>query len=358
MPKIRILVVDDAVVIRRLISEVLNRDPNFEVVGVAANGKIALQKIEQVNPDAITLDVEMPEMDGLETVKQIRKKYHKIPIIMFSTLTERGGEATLEALAAGASDYVTKPGSVSNVVETLERLKLDLIPKLKAHCKKILPSESTTNRHAPAIPKTTRLRPVNKRSNPNVLCIGTSTGGPNALAQLIGAIPVKLPIPVFIVQHMPPTFTKLLADRLDKLSPNACYEASHGQKIEPGSIYLAPGGFHMELAKNGSDLVIEINSKPPENSCRPAVDITFRSVAKYFGANILGVILTGMGKDGFNGSQVIIEGGGSILAQDEESSIVWGMPGYVTQNNLPEKVLPLNQMHTEILARIKAPLYR
>ncbi|OUW16753.1 MAG: chemotaxis response regulator protein-glutamate methylesterase [Opitutales bacterium TMED158] len=353
MPKIRVLVVDDAVVIRRMVSEVLDADPNFEVVGVASNGKIAVQKVTQVNPDAITLDVEMPEMNGLETVKAIRKTHPKLPIIMFSTLTEKGGWATLEALSEGANDYVTKPANVGNVTEGLERLKKDMIPKLKAQCPHLVQSPSASRSLFANSGKSSAGRsrlPLTTR--PDILCIGTSTGGPNALADLVQDLPVKLKIPVVLVQHMPPTFTLLLAERLNKLSPNKCVEARHGMPLENGCIYLAPGDKHMVVVREGVSTRVELNEDPPENSCRPAVDVLFRSVSEIYGPKTLGVILTGMGKDGLNGSEAIVENGGSVVAQDEESSVVWGMPGYVAEAGLAEKLLPLNEVGDYLLKRM------
>ena len=359
MPKVRILVVDDAVVIRRMVTEALNRDPDFEVAGVAANGKIALQKIDQLSPDAVTLDVEMPEMDGLQTVREIRKTHPKLPIVMFSTLTRRGGEATLDALSAGATDYVTKPANVGNVTEGIERLRSELLPKLKTHCSHLLatslkPKASLSSQIQRSIVKRSKeaIRPIATR-RPQVLCIGTSTGGPNALADLFAAIPVAFPVPVVVVQHMPPVFTEALAQRLDRLSPNACCEATEGQRLEPGTIYIAPGGKHMETRREGTVFRIRLNEGPPENSCRPAVDVLFRSVAKRFGSSTLGVVLTGMGQDGLRGSEVILEAGGRIWAQDEESSVVWGMPGYVAQAELAEKILPLRNIPGELLRQFR-----
>lgn len=351
MPRVRILVVDDAVVIRRMISEVLNKDPDFEVVGVAANGRIALQKILQVNPDAITLDVEMPVMDGLETVREIRKTHRTLPIIMFSTLTKRGGEATLDALSYGATDYVTKPANVGNIVEGLDRLKEELLPKLKAHCSHILSTEIKKTA-APLFRKTRSSAASSLLSRPEVVCIGTSTGGPNALADLVGSIPIKLPVPVVLVQHMPPMFTAMLAERLDKLSPNGCCEAEEGQLLAAGMIYIAPGGKHMEVRREGAGVRVRLNENPLENSCRPAVDVLFRSVAKCYKARTLAVILTGMGQDGLNGSEAIVEIGGRLIAQDEKSSVVWGMPGYVAKAGLAEDILPLSKISGELLNRV------
>ena len=355
MPKIRVLVVDDAVVMRRMITEALGSDPDLEVVGVAANGKIALQKIPQVNPDIITLDVEMPEMDGLQTVRELRKIYPKLPVIMFSTLTLRGAESTLDALAAGATDYVTKPANVGNILEGLEKLKTELIPKIKLHCRHVLPAVGTPK---PLFTVTTSGGlPMAKQPQaielPKVFAIGCSTGGPNALAALFGDITARLPVPGVIVQHMPPLFTKMLAERLGKNSPNQFFEGEDGQKVDNGCIYIAPGGRHMELRREGANVVLRLHDEPPENSCRPAVDVLFRSVASIYGGSTLALIMTGMGQDGLRGCQHIRERGGRVIVQDEASSVVWGMPGYVAQAGLAEKILPLPQLGGEVMRRFR-----
>ena len=357
MPRIRVLVVDDAVVMRRMISEVLGRDSELEVVGIAANGSIALQKIPQVNPDVITLDVEMPEMDGLQTIRALRKIYPKLPVIMFSTLTLKGAGATLDALAAGATDYVTKPANVGSVTEGLERLHADLIPKIKAHCRHVLPAPGAL----PPVPRPGSSSPAGLVSMappltaPGVLCIGCSTGGPNALSSFFGDISTPLPVPCVIVQHMPPLFTKMLADRLGKNSPNKFYEGEQDQLLEPGSVYIAPGGRHMEVRREGGAVRVHLHDGPPENSCRPAVDVLFRSVATAYRGATLAVVMTGMGQDGLHGCEVIREYGGRAIVQDEATSVVWGMPGYVAQAGLADKILPLPQLAGEVLRRLRSP---
>lgn len=360
MPKIRVLIVDDAVVMRRMISEVLADDPDIEVVGAAPDGRIALQKVTQVNPDIITMDVEMPGLNGIETVRALRKTHPKLPVIMFSTLTARGAEATLDALAAGATDYVTKPANVGSVTEGLARLQSELVPKIKLHCR----GEQV---HVPMLAvkpggkhRQPESRPSSAGANapeirPEVVCIGCSTGGPNALAELFAGIAKPPPVPIVIVQHMPPLFTKMLAERLGKDSKLKFHEGEEGMAVEPGSVYIAPGGFHMELRRDGQKVRIRLHEGPPENSCRPAVDVLFRSVAAVYGARILGIILTGMGQDGLHGSTLIREKGGAILAQDKESSVVWGMPGYVAGAGIAERILPLRQMAGEVVRRLSHP---
>lgn len=359
MSRIRVLIVDDAVVIRRLVGDVLGSDPDIEVVGTAANGRIALQKITQCNPDVVTMDVEMPDMNGIETVREVRKTWPKLPVIMFSTLTERGGTATLDALAAGASDYVTKPANVGSVTAGLEAVRRDLIPKIKALAGRVSLPPPAAPLPRPVAPPVARLTPPalpfpaarTGGGAIEVLAIGVSTGGPNALATLLPALPKSLPVPVVIVQHMPPMFTRLLAERLNAQSAIEVLEGQAGMPLQPGRAYIAPGDFHMVLERQGTHHVVALNQAPPENSCRPAVDVLFRSVVEHFGGRTLGVILTGMGQDGLRGCELVREAAGQVLAQDEASSVVWGMPGFVARAGLADRVLPLDMIAAEITRR-------
>ena len=355
MPKIRILVVDDAVVMRKLITESLSKDADLEVVGAAANGKIALAKIPQVNPDLVVLDVEMPEMDGVATLREIRKVYPKLPVIMFSTLTARGACTTLDALSAGATDYVTKPANVGNAIESIQRMETELLPKIKHHCRELL-AERPVFPARIAGPSATPSFPSLTGGPVDVVCIGSSTGGPNALADVFRAFPTVFPVPIVVVQHMPPLFTQMLAQRLDTLGTLRFHEGADGQILEPGHVYLAPGGRHMEVRRFGARTALRLTDEPPENSCRPAVDVLFRSVVAVFGGRVLGVVLTGMGQDGLRGCELIREKGGQVVVQDESSSVVWGMPGYVAQAGLAERVLPLGQIAPEILRRLRVAL--
>jgi len=354
MPKIRVLVVDDAVVMRKLISEAITRDPELEVVGVAANGHIALQKLTQVNPDVVTLDVEMPEMDGLQALREIRKTHPKLPVIMFSTLTSRGAMATLDALTAGASDYVTKPANVGSVTECIERLQVELVPKIKIHCRH-LNSQTVVvpPRVGPRLVPNLTPRPIGPRAV-NVVCLATSTGGPNALAAVFRQFPASFHLPILIVQHMPPLFTAMLAERLNALGSVKFHEGADGQLVEPGHAYIAPGGKHMEVRRQGLRTVLHLQEEAPENSCRPAADVLFRSAVSVYGGKILGVVMTGMGQDGLRGCERIHELGGPIVVQDEASSVVWGMPGSVAQAGLADKIVPLDQIAGEIIRRTQA----
>jgi two-component system, chemotaxis family, protein-glutamate methylesterase/glutaminase len=359
MRKIRVLVVDDAVVVRKIVTDTLSGDPDLDVVATAANGKIALQKIPQVNPDILTLDIEMPEMDGLQTLAEARKIYPTLPIIMFSTLTERGGAKTLEALALGATDYVTKPANVGSVSVAMQRIRDELIPKIKMFCSKKAgleaPSRSipkpALKTSAPAVKRPAFKTSLNQKLD--ILTIGVSTGGPNALAELFPMLPGDLPVPVVLVQHMPPFFTKLLAERLTAKSELNIEEGKTGTKLEAGKAWIAPGDFHMVLEKKGTGVYIKTNQGPQENSCRPAVDPLFRSVVEIYGSKTLAVILTGMGQDGMIGCEHVKEAGGEVIVQDEESSVVWGMPGFVARAGLADHILPLNQIAQKIITRLK-----
>jgi two-component system chemotaxis response regulator CheB len=363
MAKIRVLIVDDAVVIRRLVSDEISRDPALEVVGTAANGRIALAKMAQVNPDVVILDVEMPEMDGLATLAELRKTYPRMPVIMFSALTERGAEATLDALALGATDYFTKPTNVGGRDASLEVIREQLIPEIKALGAKYLGGTATPGGPCPTgvSPASVGLqlgmqapRRFGAESGPvQVLAIGASTGGPNALAEVFRRLPADFPVPILIVQHMPPMFTRLLAERLSAEFPIPVQEGSSGCVLQPGHAWIAPGDHHMIVVRDGLQVRMLVHQDPPENSCRPAVDVLLRSVAQSFGANSLTVILTGMGQDGLRGCQAVREAGGQILAQDEATSVVWGMPGYVAGAGLADQVLPLSLIADEILRRVQ-----
>ena len=355
MPKIRILVVDDSVVVRRMVSDVLASDPQLEVAGVAANGKIALAKIPQVNPDIVILDVEMPELDGLGTLGEIRKSLPKLPVIMYSTLTQRGAEATLDALSKGATDYVTKPSNVGSVAQGLECIRTQLIPKIKAICGRVLGPLGPFPLAPPVASKTLppRLAFPHREERIDIVAIGVSTGGPNALAILIPTFPRDLPVPVVIVQHMPPIFTRLLAERLAAKSQIAVEEGRPGATLKPGGAWIAPGDYHMVVASDHNQVTLRTYQGPPENSCRPSVDVLFRSVAGVYKPHALAVVMTGMGQDGLRGCEHIREGGGQILAQDQASSVVWGMPGFVANAGLADIVLPLNELGMEIVRRVR-----
>ena len=359
--KIRVLVVDDSSVIRRFIMTGLMAHPEIEVIGTCENGLEAIADIKRIKPDLVTLDIEMPVMDGLTALREIRQFDRDLPIIMFSSQTHKGAEITLDALTLGASDYVGKPTNVADRAEAIVVLNDILVPKIKELCRKrIRKTQAISNKNGDVVSPTLEINdipPAEVRKKTGVkidaVCIGISTGGPAALVKLFAAWKTPLSVPIFIVQHMPPKFTEYLSQRLSALGSIVTAEPFDGEIAVPGRAYMAPGGKHMELIRSGTKVVISLNENPPENSCRPAVDVLFRSAAKVYGASVLGVVMTGMGYDGLKGAKEIVHTGGQILAQDEQSSVVWGMPGAVVNANLPYKVVALDQLSTEILLRVQ-----
>jgi len=344
MHPIRVLVVDDSAVVRNLLRSVLSSDAEIEVAGTAPNGHLALSRIPEIQPDLITLDIEMPGMDGLETLIEIRKHNPALPVIMFSSLTERGANATLEALARGASDYVTKPAGARSPEEAREQVRADLIPKIKSLC---------TLRVQHAQPVLARPLPSSRlRSRIEIVAIATSTGGPNALSELIPHLPSDFPVPVVVVQHMPPVFTRLLAERLHKLSRIAVHEGAEGKAPQPGEAWIAPGNHHMVLMREGKEITLGLNQDPPENCCRPAADVLFSSVARLYGPNALAVVMTGMGSDGTRGARRIRDAGGEVIVQDAASSVVWGMPGSVVAAGQADCIFPLSGIGPELVRRV------
>jgi two-component system chemotaxis response regulator CheB len=342
---IRVMVVDDSVVVRKIVTDVLSADPDIEVVGTAVNGRIAVAKLEQLKPDLVTMDIEMPEMNGIEAVRAIRATRSRVPIIMFSTLTERGASATLDALSAGANEYVTKPANVGSVGQSMESVREQLIPKIKALTGRpvtVGPSRAAAPLPPPAVPRT------GPGKRPAVLVIGSSTGGPEALAKVLPQLPASLPVPVLLVQHMPPVFTRQFAQRLDRLCALRVVEASDGTPLVPGTVHLAPGDHHLVVRSTARGLQTGLNQGPPENFCRPAVDPLFRSAVTAFDGAVLAVVLTGMGSDGRNGAGEIRAAGGTVLVQDQNSSVVWGMPGAISQAGYADEVLPLDRISEAI----------
>ena len=356
MPQIQIMIVDDSLVVRKALTNVLSSDPDLAIAGWASNGRLALAKLHTLRPDMILLDIEMPELNGLEAIPEIRKFLPHTPIIMFSTLTERGAESTLDALALGASDFVAKPSN-RNMDATSEAIRRELIPKIKALChlpmtaQKALsgPQISSTAAQSPRI----HLRPAPSLSAiPKIVAIGVSTGGPDALARLLPVFPANFPLPVVIAQHMPPIFTTLLASRLASKCALPVRECQPGDLLCPSCVWIAPGDYHMVVQEEDHRIRLRTHQGPRENFCRPSVDVLFRSVAEVYGAHSLGIILTGMGQDGFKGCEVLSAAGASLIVQDEASSVVWGMPGFVARAGLAEKILPLDQIGGEIIRRV------
>jgi two-component system chemotaxis response regulator CheB len=328
------MVVDDSAVIRGLVARWINEVGEFEVVTTAANGRIAVDALERFEPDIILLDLEMPELDGVAALPLILKRRPGVKVIVVSTLTRRNAEISVKCLALGAADYLAKP-ETQREKSTSGDFRRDLVEKLKAHA---------GSRGRPLRIAATASRPAVKPivCRPKVLLIGASTGGPRAVEQVLhGLGPALQKIPVLIVQHMPPMFTTVFADHLrTQLKVRAC-EPSDGEPLVPGTIFIAPGGRHMGLASGPGGPVVRLHDGPPENFCRPAVDVLFRDAAAIFGNSALAVILTGMGSDGTHGSRAIVQGGGTVLAQDEATSTVWGMPGSIAKAGLSQDILPL-----------------
>ncbi len=360
--RIRVMVVDDSVVIRRLVAHALEEDTLLEVVGSASNGVIALQRIPQLNPDVLILDIEMPEMDGLETLRRVRREYPDLRVIMFSTLTARGAEVTLEALTLGADDYLAKVSNEGSLERSMTRLREELVPRIKQFFR--LPGQTgaaigTAPSPIPTTPSIARPSPVSvpglqrsfqgSKLRPKVVVIGVSTGGPTALGAILPEIPAGFRLPILVVQHMPPLFTRLLAERLHTLCKLPVREASDGESLEPGTILIAPGDFHMKVMQNGGGVFVRLDQAAPQNSCRPAVDALFASIGEVYAGAAIAAIMTGMGQDGLRGAEILKALGASILAQDEASSVVWGMPGAVVNAGIADRVLPLDQIVPEIL---------
>ncbi|MFI1991401.1 chemotaxis response regulator protein-glutamate methylesterase [Actinoplanes sp. NPDC020271] len=380
---ISVLVVDDSVVVRRLIVDALGEAPGIQVVGTAANGLLAQAKIDQLKPDVITMDIEMPEMDGIEAVRELRKRHTQLPVIMFSTLSAAGATATLEALSAGATDYVTKPSNVGSVKESIAAVREQLVPKIQALGGRRRPPPAAPPRGPapaagarpgaaparPGLPPASAARPgaggpppaggrpAAPRRAPggriDILAIGSSTGGPDALTKVLLGLPADLPVPVVITQHMPPVFTKMFAERLDRATPLKVVEAGDGMELTAGTVYIAPGDRHLVFNRKGTATLTQLSNAPQENSCRPAVDVMFRSVAALYGGTAFAAILTGMGQDGRGGAKVLRDAGCEILAQDEASSVVWGMPGAVVGAGLADEVLPLDRISAALLNRVR-----
>ena len=342
----RILIVDDSAVMRSLLRTVISADPSLEVAGTAADGASAIAILESVHPDLVLLDVEMPNMDGLETLKTMRTRAYRMPVVMVSAVTMRGARVTIEALAAGASDYVTKPANQTDRNSALRALAQELLPRIQA----LTVAAAQVSRQAACFESS---RPAQlSPTSPAVVAIGVSTGGPAALDVVLPALPSDFALPVLIVQHMPELFTGMLADRLAQRCRLQVREACEGMPVLPGMVYLARGNWHMEVlapVRAGAPPALHLHQGPLENHCRPAVDVLFRSIAAVYGSSALCVVLTGMGSDGLASSRVVCARGGTVLAQDQATSVIWGMPGAVVQAGIAQRVLPLSAITPEIL---------
>jgi len=366
--RVRVMIVDDSLVIRGVISSWIGEVPDFHVVASHRNGRNAADDVTTSRPDVVILDIEMPEMDGLTALPLILERKPGTVVIVASTLTRRGAEVSLKALTLGAADYVPKPGTGSGFITAAE-FRVDLIDKVRELGQRArrrrraeqagaarpalarraagyatpTPAPARAERGAPG-----RLRPFSSVP-PRVLLIGSSTGGPQALARIFAAFgPLMARVPVLVAQHMPPTFTAILAEHIARTSGRPAAEGRDGEPVEPGHIYVAPGGRHMLVEKAATGAIIRLSDAPPVNFCRPAVDPLFEAAAATYGAATLAAILTGMGSDGARGATVVADAGGSVLAQDEASSVVWGMPGAAVAAGACAEVLPIDEIGRKI----------
>ena len=375
--KIKVLVVDDTIVYRKAVSDILSEMPGIEVVGVAHNGKIAVSKIQTLKPDLLTLDIEMPEMNGIEVLQYLQQHAPQISAIMVSTLTSEGGDMTMRALELGAYDFILKP-SATNIEESKKHLRTLLTPLIKAFQtgrttigslqagarSGVLARKTTTAAETRTLPTTSTDRKIiasgtgttiRRQGKSEIVTIGISTGGPNALARMMPMLPGDLGVPVVIVQHMPPVFTKSLANSLNAKCALTVKEAQDGEAIQANVVYIAPGGKQMKLvaSADGSNRLIKITDDPPENSCKPSADYLFRSIADYYVGRATAVIMTGMGSDGTKGLQILKQKGTLIIGQNEASCVVYGMPKAPAELGLIDVVVPLDKIAGEIVKSIK-----
>lgn len=341
---VKVMIVDDSAFMRFAISQQLSEQPQTTVIGTASNGKEALKLIPKLQPDVITLDVEMPQMDGLTTLRHIMAEFPR-PVIMFSSLTQDGASETIQALMLGAVDFIPKPANRADIRRVMDEMTNKIVNAAKA---KVTHHENRPSTSQPRNQPAKSLR-VYHRKAPIVL-IGSSTGGPGALSEVIPALPASLPSPVLIVQHMPAGFTHSLSERLNSISKLQVKEAAQGDSLMVGQVLLAPGGFHMTVDENEN---IALNQQPPVHGVRPAVDVTLKSLIQRFRSNIIAVIMTGMGSDGTRGAALLHSDGGYVIAEHESTCIVWGMPRSVVEADAADAVLPRPQIASAIETAIR-----
>ncbi len=360
---IRVMVVDDSVFVRGIVARWLSEDPTFELVGTYSNGKAALGDLDRVQPDVVILDLEMPEMDGLTALPLILKQRRNTTVIVASALSRRGAEVSLKALTLGAADYLPKPDATKGTFAT-DDFKRELMEKVRSLGLKVLrqagrapiaptPTAQPQATAAPSQPRgPIRLRPYSA-SDVSLIAVGSSTGGPQALTRLFAVLgPYIDRIPVVITQHMPPTFTALLAEHVTRAAGRQAAEGQEGEALRAGRIYIAPGGKHMLLERDGPRTLIRLSDGPAVNFCKPAVDPMFDTVAQIYRRNALALVLTGMGSDGARGAGTIADAGGSVIVQDEETSVVWGMPGATASAGNASEVLPLQAIGPKVIAML------
>ena len=348
--QIRVLIVDDSALYRKAISSVLSESNEIEVVGIAHNGEIALDRIEQLSPDLVTLDLQMPGIDGYGVLREIKRRGLCVSSIVLSAFSKEGARSTTKALEAGAFDFVLKP-DCSDPTESKDQLRQELVPKVLAlkelrdkRVKRQASSSTSVVEEGKLQSNPTSLR----GKKPSIVAIGISTGGPAALAKVIPQLPNNFPVPIVIVQHMPPVFTASLAEELNRSSALNVVEGSDGLQLAPGMVVIAPGGKQMKLEKTLTETRVIVNDDPPERNCRPSVDYLFRSLADSYGQDCLTIVMTGMGNDGLLGCRLLKRRGAFIMAQDEDSSVVYGMPKQIVENNLADLVCSLDRLPYEI----------
>ncbi|PLX68128.1 MAG: chemotaxis response regulator protein-glutamate methylesterase [Denitrovibrio sp.] len=359
MAKVRLLVVDDSAFMRKAIENMVKKDPDIEIVGSGKNGLEAIEMVKKLKPDVMTLDIEMPRMDGLTALQKIMAE-NPMPVIMVSSLTTEGADSTLKALDLGAVDFIPKEKSFASF--GVMKIEDQLISKIKSFAKRkslfrrpILSKPVATRPGTTVAPATPAIRkPAPKiTSKKKLVIIGTSTGGPQSLQKVIPMLPGDLGVHILVVQHMPPNFTKSLAQRLDSLSKLTVLEAQGKEQLEPNHVYIAKGGTHLKLKKVGPHYYTEVGTEPSSTLHIPSVDVTAASVAETIGRDALGVIMTGMGSDGMKGLQLLKLKGGSVIAQDEPSCIVYGMPRAVVEANIHDEIASLTDLHQRIVAYCK-----
>jgi two-component system chemotaxis response regulator CheB len=360
---IRVMVVDDAIVVRSLLARWIDCELDMQVVATLANGREAVAQIESCNADVVMLDIDMPELDGISALPLLLQKKRDLAVIMVSTFTRRSAEISLRALALGAADYIPKPETAREATTSIP-FRRELIEKIRTlgrnrfsprvYARMPAPEAAPALRLRKPAPFETEAAPIRLRpfaaTAPRALLIGSSTGGPQALSKVIEKLPAAIDrAPVLIVQHMPPMFTTVLAEHLSRIGGRGAHEAEHGEPVLAGGIYVAPGGRHMRVARTAEGIRIALGDDEPINFCKPSVDALFASAAAVWGPATLAAVLTGMGADGLRGATDIAAAGGSVIAQDEATSVVWGMPRAVAQAGLCSAVLPLDQVAPRIL---------
>ncbi len=354
---VKVLIVDDSALIRKLLTELISSDPGLEVIGAARDPYDAREKIKALKPDVITLDVEMPKMDGITFLRNLMK-LHPLPVVMVSTLTEKGAEITFEAMELGAIDFVTKPKI--DVTHGLNDYREEIVEKVKiASCANRERLHNISSNLSSAPPKYSADAILRKPSSglkfkatDKIIAIGASTGGTEAIKEVLVNMPPDSPA-IVITQHIPEAFSTPFTSRMNKMSPMIVNEATDGQQIVPGNVYIAPGNRHLIVERSGARYICRLNDGPPVNRHKPAVDVMFRSIAQNVGKNCIGILLTGMGDDGANGMKEMHDNGAETIVQDEKTSVVWGMPGEAVKLGCVDNVYPLNKIADEILKLVK-----